>query len=72
MELYSSKYKALLSQTAVPITKTKLGDDFMLQQDNSPVDTSSMIMDYFDNAGISSLSWPAVSSDHGKYMVNDI
>ena len=57
----SSKYKALLSQTAVPITE--LGDDFLLQQDNSPVHTSSMIMGYFDNAGISSLSWPAISPD---------
>ena len=37
----SSKYKALLSQTAVPI---------------SPVHRSSMIMDHFDDAGISSLS----------------
>ena len=26
----SSKYKALLSQTAVPIIKTELGDDFLL------------------------------------------
>ena len=53
----------MLSQTAVPIIKTELGDDFLLQQDNSPVDTSSMIIDYFDNAGISSLSGPAISPD---------
>ena len=59
----SSKYKALLSQMAVPILKTELGDAFLLQQDNSPVNTSSMIMDYFDNAGISSLSWSAISPD---------
>ena len=39
----SSKYKALLSQKAVSIIKTELGDDFLLQQDNSPVHTSSMI-----------------------------
>ena len=30
----SSKYKALLSQTAVPIIKTELGDHFLLQHDN--------------------------------------
>ena len=59
----SSKNKALLSRTAVPIIKTELGDDFLLQQDNRPVHTSSMIMDYFDNAGISSLSWPAINPD---------
>ena len=59
----SSKYKALLSQTAVPIIKIELSDDFLLQQDNSPVHTSSIIMDYFDNAGISSLSWPAINPD---------
>ena len=50
-------------QTAVPIINIELGDDFLLQQDNCPVHTSSMIMDYFDNAGISTLSWPAISPD---------
>ena len=56
----------------MPIIETELGDDFLLQQDNSLVHTSSMIMDYFDNAGILSLSDLNIMENIWSMISNDI
>jgi transposase len=57
----STKYKELLSSFAVPNLRRNLKDKFVLQQDNCSVHVSASMWEYFDEAGIKTLEWPARS-----------
>ena len=59
----SEKYKDLVANFAVPHINSKLGDDFIFQQDNCPIHVSRLMKNFFDESGIQVLNWPARSPD---------
>lgn len=59
----SLKYKAILSNYAVPIIREKLDDDFYFQQDNCSIHVSKEMKKYFATEDIHVIDWPARSPD---------
>jgi len=61
--LNSDGYIKLLSESAVPLIKLNYGENWYLQEDNSPVHKSRKVKDFMEKSRISVLDWPARSPD---------
>lgn len=59
----SEDYVNTLSSYCVPYVRNHFGENFVLQQDNCSIHTAKRTMEYFDEAGIELLEWPAMSPD---------
>jgi len=59
----SIQYRDLLSDYAVPTMKQKLGQNFLFQQDNCSVHTSTLLKTFFKKEHINTLEWPPRSPD---------
>ena len=62
-KLNAEKYIDLLWTTAVPIIKLNYGDDFVFQEDNSPVHKAGKVKDFMIGSNINVLDWPPKSPD---------
>lgn len=62
-KINSKYYINLLESYAVPIIQSKLGDDFLLQQDNCRIHTSGETGNFLKSRNIKTLPWPARSPD---------
>ena len=65
--LTAAKYKQILIHHAVPTGRTLIGNNFVLQQDNDPKHTASVVKQYLENkrrdGSLTVLDWPAQSPD---------
>jgi len=61
--LNTDKYIELLRVTAVPIIKLNYGNDFLFQEDNSPVHKDGKVQYFMKSAGFKVMTWPPKSPD---------
>ncbi|KAJ0399837.1 hypothetical protein P43SY_008143 [Pythium insidiosum] len=59
----SEHYIYTLSEYLLPFAHLKYGVDFIFQQDNAPIHTSSETRLFFSDMGLSVMDWPARSPD---------
>lgn len=60
--LNSMRYWKLLADNLVPLLD-EIGHDLKFQQDNAPIHATKLMREWFAQAGISLIHWPAKSSD---------
>jgi len=61
--LNAEKYIDLLRTTAISIIKLNYGDDFVFQEDNSPVHKTRKVKDFMIGSNINVFDWPPKSLD---------
>ena len=59
----AAKYVDILSKNLISSADILNMDNFIFQQDNDPKHTSKLASEFFENKGISLLSWPPQSPD---------
>ena len=59
----SSNYIAIIRNKVLPIIRLNVKDDFVFQQDNSPIHVSRETLNFFKEANVKLLDWPPYSPD---------
>ena len=59
----SERYKQLLNEKALPRIRRKMGNDFVLQQDNWSIPVSKLMKEWMAKVNMTTLEWPASSAD---------
>ena len=59
----SESYKQLLDEKALPRIRRKMGNDFVLQQDNCSIHVSKLMKEWMAKGNMTTLEWPARSPD---------
>ena len=59
----SESYKHLLDEKALPRIRRKMGNGFILQQDNCSIHVSKLMKEWMAKVNMTTLEWPARSPD---------